>query len=297
MERAARMALGEAQRDALAVFDTRGTAQGAEAAAKAARRARSDIVIGPVHSAEVPAVLAVIGTTVPVLTFSNNAALSDNGAFLFGITARQVALGVLRFAASRGIRRIAVSDTHGDWGMQLRDAAIAAGADLGIEVAPVMQERLSALVASGDVAALPDAVLMADAESHALIAPRLSGAGVQLLGGFQAIDFAPDILLAFEGAWLAAPDPAAFAGFARAFEQANGSRPGIIAGLAYDALGIVRQLRMGGGTDRSALTTASSFKGVCGEVRFRGDGSVARALAVLAVDRGRLRKVAEGSVS
>jgi hypothetical protein len=114
---------------------------------------------------------------------------------------------------------------------------------------------------------------------------------MQVLGAITGLDLPPETLHALEGAWFAAPDPAGFASFARAFEERVGSQPGLITGLAYDAMHIVEQLRMGGGVDRSALLAATGFKGVCGDVRFREDGSAARTLAILTVKSGNLASV------
>ena len=50
-------------------------------------------------------------------------------------------------------------------------------------------------------------------------------------------------------------------------------------------------MRRGGGIDRSALLAGSGFKAICGDVRFRDDGSATRNLAVLAVGSGALRTV------
>ncbi len=287
------MAQGANDKVALMVFDTLGTPEGAVLAARAARKAKAAIILGPVFAREVPGVLAAVGGVVPVVSFSNDAALVDSGAFLFGITARQSVLAVLRYAQGRGVRRVAVASGAPGWGSQALNAALAAGPGLGLEV---VQLPVGGIAALGTVAAeqLPDAVLLTDAADLARSAAPAAALGVQVLGAVQALDLAPETLRAIDGAWLAALDPLGFAGFARAFEDRNGARPGTIAGLAYDAAAIVRQMRLGGGIDRSALLSAGGFKGVCGDVRFREDGSVARALAVLAVTNGQFRKVASG---
>jgi ABC-type branched-subunit amino acid transport system substrate-binding protein len=293
MERAAQLAQGETDRKALQVYDTGGTPEGAAAATRLARKGGATVILGPVFAAEVPAVLAAAGT-VPVVTFSNDQALLERGAFLFGITARQVVGDILRYAAQRGIRNVAVGGSDQGWGAQARAAAVATGEGLGIKIVALPAGPITIVAPASDVAGdgLPDAVLMTDIDGLLAIAPAAAAQGMQVLGATQALDIAPDSYARLDGAWLAAPDPARFAGFARAFEQRNGSRPGAIAGLAYDAVTIARQMRLGGGTDRSALLNASGFKAICGDVRFRDDGSAARALAILAIAGGRLRTVA-----
>ncbi len=293
MERAATLAQGGKTSGELFVFDTGSTAQGAAAAARAARKAGVTVILGPVFAHQVPAVLGVVGSGVPVLSFSNDAALLESGAFLFGITARQAVAAILAYAAGRGIRRVAIGGAGEGWGGQVRAAAATAAAAYGIETYPLPAGDITALpaTASGASDGLPDAVLMADAATLARLAPDLAVRGVQPLGAFPGLDLSPEQLRTLDGAWLSAPDPARFDGFARNFEQRNGSRPGIIAALAYDAANIARQLRLGGGTDRSALL-ATGFRAICGDVRFREDGSATRLLAILAVSAAGMRTIA-----
>ena len=292
MERAAAMTQAANEKSSLLVFDSLGTPEGAMAAAKQAVKARAGIVIGPLLASEVPAVLRVTQKRLPVISFSNDAALLDSGAFVFGITPHQTVAAILRYAAARGVKRVGLVSGVGGWGQQ----ALLAGTEVGKQVALETTPLLTPVLAGG-ADALPDAVLVTDAAQLAQIAPAAAALGVQVLGALPSLDLSPEVLRQLEGAWFAAPDPGGFAGFARAFEERNGSRPGTITGLAYDALNIVRQLRSGGGTDRSALLSATGFKGVCGDVRFRDDGSVARSLAVLVVTGGQLHKVAASSVS
>jgi len=284
MERGAMLAQGTTGAKQLLVFDTMGTAAGAIAAAKAALHAKARILLGPLLASEVPGVVGVAGTAVPVLAFSNDAALRESGAFVLGITAAQSVTAVLHYAAGRGIRRLAVGGA-GAWGAQVSAAAHDAGRALNIELV-----ALPGMNASDD--ALPDAVLMSDIDALAQMAPTLTAKGVQMLGAFPGLDFPTETLRSVEGTWLAAPDPAGFAGFARAFEDRNGSPPGIITGLAYDAVHIVQQMRAIGGVDRSGLLAAAFPGGACGAIRFREDGSAARSLAILAVTSGALHVIA-----
>ena len=287
MERAAMLAQGAGDAKLFHVCDTLGTPEGAIAAAKLARRGGARILLGPIFAAELPGVVAVAGPSVPVISFSNDASLRESGAFVFGITAVQIVTTLLRYAAGRGIRRVAVApDAAGGWGAQVLAAANQLARPLGLELV-----RLPAGWAQA-VAGLPDAVLFGDSDQLTSAGPALTGRGVQVLGAISGLDLPAETLRTLEGAWFAAPDPAGFASFARAFEDRVGSPPGLITALAYDAVRIVQQLRHGGGVDRSALLAATGFNGVCGNLRFREDGSAARALAVLAVKNAKLVSVA-----
>lgn len=297
MERAALLAQGSgiAQRGADAkqfhVFNTLGTPEGASAAAKAARHGGARILLGPIFARELPDVIQVAGPDVPVISFSNDAALLESGAFVLGITAAQIVTALLRYSVGRGIRRVAVVGPLGGWNAQVAAAAAEAARLLGIEVVALPVDWGQAAM-SLSVGSLPDAVLITDSDRLASMGPALAHKNVQILAAVAGLDLLPETLRALEGAWFAAPDPAGFASFAQAFEDTVGSPPGLITGLAYDAMHIVQQLRLGGGVDRSALLVATGFKGVCGNVRFREDGSAARSLAILAVRNGSLASVA-----
>jgi hypothetical protein len=89
----------------------------------------------------------------------------------------------------------------------------------------------------------------------------------------------------FPGAWYAAPDPAARAGFEQAYTAKYGSPPPPLADLAYDAASIVRVLG-GQGFSIAALTQPSGFVGADGWFGLLSDGQVRRALALFAIERG-----------
>lgn len=284
MVRAALLAQADSDKGGFKVFDTGGTAQGAAIAGRDARKFGASIILGPVFEVEVPAVLGAVPRTVPVVSFSNSSALIEGGAFVFGITARQAASTILRHAARAGLRRVAIGGKTDGWGMQARAAAVEIARELGIEIFTLPGGGDTLPVAGAQV----DAVLMTDVSSLARIAAGRVLDGVKLLGTANGLDLAPETIRILEGASIAAIDPAGFAGFARSYEGRYGTPPGIIAGLAYDAASVVGQMRRGGAIDRSALLSANGFKGACGAVRFREDGSVARALAVLRVADGKL---------
>jgi hypothetical protein len=129
---------------------------------------------------------------------------------------------------------------------------------------------------------LPDALLLCEGGATALSAARMAtGLGIQLLATVQAADDRPVALSALDGAWIAAPDPAALAAFA----ERHGGAPGLIAALAHDAATIAATLASGGRSDRARLL-ATGFDGITGALRFRADGSAARELAVLVVSPG-----------
>ncbi|MGB3794828.1 MAG: penicillin-binding protein activator [Alteraurantiacibacter sp.] len=296
MERAASLAQGADEEKHLLVFDTTDTTSGAHEAARQARREGATIILGPVFSAQTRPVLDAVGSDIPVLSFSNDLDLRESGGFMLGVTADQAVRAILGYAAGRGIRRVAVGGAETGWAGQVRDAARANGLSTGISITPLPSGELSEIppiVESQD--GYPDAVLMPDAVALARLAPSLSAIGVQPLGAFSDLDLTDSVLRTLDGAWVAAPDIADFSDFASAFESRMGTRPGLLSGLAYDAARIAGILRLSGSTDRSALLSIPRFDGVCGDLRFREDGSAMRTMSVLQVSRGRLLAIGVGA--
>lgn len=280
MARAARLA--QPADDPVLALSILDTGAGAQAAAQAALDGGAEIVLGPVFAAETLAVMQVVGTRVPVLSLSNDAGLAGSGACVFGLTQAQSIASVLRYARGQGVRRVAVVTAPDALGRQSAAAVAASAAELGL--------TLTAQAAPGE--ALPDAVVLpvgGAALSDAARAYR--GSGVQLLGTAQWLG--SDLLAdpALVGAWYAAPDPAGFAAFAQAFQAAGTGTAGVLAGLAYDAVGVARAMAAAGGIGRQALTRAQGFPGAVGPVRCGAGGVCARDLAIHLVDRGRVRLV------
>lgn len=261
----------------LSVFDTGPTPAGAGLAAAAAVRRGAPLLIGPLFSAQVAPVAAAARDT-PVIALSNDAS-DGTGAFILGITSRQSVGAILGYARARGVRRIALAPGTTPWERLASEAARSSARDLGLTlVDPPMAD---AILVTGDA----DALVATSGSSRA---------GTQLLATHQAMGLSGGGRAVVEGAWLAAPDPDGFAGFGRRFETAYGNPPGVLAGLAYDAIGIARTLRTSGHVSRDGLTGSAGFAGVCGAVRFDADGSAARELAIVVVEGGAFHIVAHG---
>ncbi|MGR3502562.1 ABC transporter substrate-binding protein [Pseudaestuariivita sp.] len=266
------------------ILDSGSTPETAVAAARRAVEAGAEVIAGPVFSGQAEAVGNAV--RVPVVTLSNNASLAGGGTYVFGVTPTQSARAILSMAAQRNLRDIAVAVPPGTFGAQSAAAARQVGAALGLGVRPdVVQagsgDLLAALQAGGG---MPDAVYLPVVDaSLAPTAEALRGQGVQLLGSTQwsALDLSGRP--AFRDAWFAAPDPLRFAAFDDAFADASGQQAGIIAGLAFDAVDLLRVLGQLGQLSARGLTRSEGFTGVVGPYRFARSGLCERGLAVLKV--------------
>jgi hypothetical protein len=278
MERAAALAqAGDSTDGDLIVLDT--DSLGASEAARQAIRRGARIILGPLLAAEVRPVVEAAAGRAPVLSFSNDPTLRESGAFLIGVTPSQATSAILQYARRRGIRSVGMQRGTDGWSREVTATAERLQGELGLKLTILPAGPLPAALGGED---RPMALLMPDGgEALVTAAGALKGSGVQLLGTLQGIDYSPAVLAALEGAWFAAPDPAAFGKFSRDYQARHGGAPGAIAALAYDAAMIVRTLRSQNRLDRAGLLAAESFPGVTGALRFRSDGSCARELAIL----------------
>lgn len=284
MERAAILAQAAVvkKRRAL-VFDTGGTPEGAAVAAQQAVKKGARVLLGPLLAGEVAAAVAAAAGR-PVIAFTNDEAARGPGGVVFGITATQLTSGVLRYARSRGVRRIAVIGTGSTWSRQAVAAARRLQTEIGydmVEIAADPTGNDAALLRAINAGNGVDAAFVAETgEPLIVMAKALGSAGVQILGAGPVTDPTPERLAVLRGAWLGSADPDGFADFARSYETANGGLPGTIAGLAFDATNIAIAV-----TDdpepAAALLRPEGFAGVTGRVRFGAEGRVLRQVAVL----------------
>jgi ABC-type branched-subunit amino acid transport system substrate-binding protein len=293
MQRATRLAQsGGFEKAAFPLFDTSDTPEAAGRAAATAVAQGAAVILGPVFARQMQPVGAAAANRVPVISFSNSPAPPDSGIFTFGITPSQSVSAILQYGRGRGVRRIAVIGTGTAWSDQGKRAAQRLAPEIGVQImdapaVPAGADILQALRISG----LPDAALLTGGPAEAAaLAPGLQANGVQVLATLQAIG--PAAGAGLEGAWLSAPDPAAFGTFAEAYGRAGEAAPGAIAALAFDAARIVETLNSAGKLNREGLLAPAGFSGVTGSVRFMPDGRCVRELAILVVNSGTMRAVA-----
>ena len=273
------------------VRDSGSTAETAVAAAQAAVDAGARMILGPLFSAQCRAVAQAVGRNIPVVALSNDSDIAGGNLFVFGITALQSAKTVVGFAAARGVRQVGVVVPTGEYGVRSIAAVTAVTTGFGLGLTdPVVADSGAGLIDRLRVAgggSLPDAVYLPSVSGPFLDqAAALKAAGLQILGSDQWSAIDPSRNDSLIGAWFPAPDPIGFEAFAIALRESSGAEPGILAGLAYDAVEMARLLGRFGQQESAGLQRAAGFNGVLGTYRFLADGQCERSLAVLAVARG-----------
>ena len=295
MARAAALAAGDG---APQVHDTGDTAEGAAAAATTALGQGAKLLLGPLRSDQTPAVLAVAGR-VPVITFSNDETLADQGAYVMGLTPAQSVGAMFSYARAQGLTRIALVVREGPLGeatiRAARQIATAGGITLTAVLTrdPAAPGLTAALRAGGTT---PQAVYLPDGGTALTgFAGGLAGSGLHILGSVQwgAADIAADPNLA--GAWFAAPPPDLFTPFADRFLAAYGTAPGAVAGLGHDAALLAIGLSNARALTRKGIERKAGFTGVLGPFRFVAGGRCQRDLSVLTLRGGILQVLAEVS--
>ena len=119
----------------LVPIDTKGSPAGAKIAAQEAVAAGVKLVLGPVFSGSVrSAAPTILDAGLNMIAFSNNRSVAQPGVFLSGLLPETQIDRVVRFASSRGLRRIGALIPPGPFGASvsktLRLAATATGMDV-----------------------------------------------------------------------------------------------------------------------------------------------------------------------
>ncbi|MCP5364283.1 MAG: penicillin-binding protein activator [Hyphomicrobiales bacterium] len=266
----------DASRLELLPYDTKGTPEGAEEAARLALLEGAALILGPLLSGSVQAVAPVAAMRqAPVLAFSSDQRVARDGVHIMGFTPQAEVQRIIGFAAASGYRRIAVLGPNDGYGAAVVAAANASAAGAGADVSflelydpetidfSAVAERLfgpgarplgvpdgeESLPAAQTDAAIEaarrfDAVLVADSGPRLKsVVAYLSAAGLEAMrvrllgtGAWDENDIVTDP--DFQGAWFAAPPPALRQSFERRYQGAYGKRPPRLATLAYDATAV-----------------------------------------------------------
>jgi len=289
--------------------DTKGTPEGAQAAATTAASEGVELILGPLYGANVTAVSAIARQAgLPVIAFSNDRRAAGKGTYLLSFLVREEIRRIISFTAGRGKQRFAALIPDNGYGKIVTAAFRASVNESGGQIIALEHyksgtngmlepsQRLFKLVKSAAESGAPvDAIFLPGGpDTLPNIAPLVKYASVDPSsvkflgsGGWDYPNIGRD--RAFVGGWYPAPDPRGWRAFSERFIKTFGSSPPRIATLAYDAVtiavGLAGAYPKGQRYTAANLTRASGFVGVDGAVRFTSDGTTQRSLAVLEVQR------------
>ncbi len=280
---AANMALLDAgdSRINLRIYDT--AAAGAAAAASKAAGEGARLLLGPLLAADVRAAAAVATPQgIPIVSFSNDAALAGDSVFVMGFQPGQSIARVVAYARSRGVERFAALVPAGVYGQRAATAfvrAVEANGGKTVAVTTYTREPAKLLAAVRTVTAFdtrkaasakqaalrPDgsvvavaaklapvgfqALLLADGPNvAAVIVPALAQFGVtpgsvQILGT-ELWNNEPSVRTSrpLHGALFASVPDAKFGQLAGRYRGKFGGTPSRLASLGYDAVLLVNSV-------------------------------------------------------
>ncbi|MBI3443801.1 MAG: penicillin-binding protein activator [Magnetospirillum sp.] len=307
-------------------LDTKGTAEGAAAAAQLAITQGADIILGPVFSFEVKAVAPLAREqAIPMLAFTTDRSVAGNGVYALGFLPGPQVARVLSHAREQGLRRIGVLVRLDDYGRAVAEAAKEAAAAQGLEVVAVEYydpnasdftptvKRFAArkgVTGKGVPGSAYDAILLPDdgvrlRNIASLLSYYLSEGGAEvprLLGTLLWDDPRLATEPALVGGWYPAPPVAGHAAFEQRYTKAFGAVPprlGGLAGIAYDSSALAAALaRNGLGEYGSAtLQNPNGFAGVDGIFRLGVSGVAERGLTVKEINPNGAREVGAAPTS
>ena len=327
MSNAAQLALFELadQRFNLIPLDTRGTAEGAAAAAAQAVAQGADIVLGPLFSPEVKAAAPLARDHgVPLLAFTTDRNALGNGVYTLGFLPGSQVSRVVGYARTQGKERFALLARSDEYGRAVADAFRAAVAAQGGRVVKVEYYDPQSYDLAGAVRRLTDADARGRGKGKesnqatgpvpfdAVMIPDEGSRLRQLASLATYYDANPDQVAflgtllwddprlstepSLQGGLYPAAPAAAHQDFEARYARAFGPMParlGGIASIAYDAAALAAILARQPEGDYSAasLTNPQGFAGVDGVFRLSPDGTNERGLAVRQITASGAREV------
>jgi branched-chain amino acid transport system substrate-binding protein len=311
MKQSAEMALFDANAAEfeLIVKDDLGSPEGARAAADAAVREGAEIILGPLLSASVEAVIPVASSArVPVVAFSNDKRLMRQGVYLLSFMPDQDVQRIVAYALANGRKNFAALVPDDAYGQIIESAfkttvgaaqanivaieRYGRGGSGTLEATRRLGEALAGAGAGGDGSTVADALLVpGEPETLTSLGPliayaRIDTTRIKLLGtaGWDSPNIGRDPT--FVGGWYPAADQRGWQTFSEKFTKSFGSTPPRLATLSFDAVTIALALSGAPSAERytaAGLTRPSGFSGADGTIRFGSDGAVIRALGVYEV--------------
>jgi ABC-type branched-subunit amino acid transport system substrate-binding protein len=277
------------------------TSTGAASVAAQAIADGNKLILGPLVSADIPAVSATArAARVPVISFSNDESAAAGDVFIMGSLPSASIARTVTYAKEHGANRYAALIPSGEYGERASAALFASvRATGGSVVATETYDRSNTSIVSAAHRLHTkdgyDAVLVADGGRFASQAagqlkpatgpaPRILG--TELWSGEGVIASTP----ALRGALFSTMPDARFRRFADSYKARFGASPYRIATLGYDAvlltLRIARDWRPGTQFPMARMLDSGGFVGIDGAFRFRPSGVIDRALEVREVQAG-----------
>lgn len=282
----------------LIIKDTRGTSEGAAAAASQALAEGAQLILGPIFASEVRAVAAITRAAgVPVIAFSSDASVGGGGVNLLSFLPSSDARRIITYAGSQNRTTLGALLPNNAYGQIMEAEMRQAAANAGLSVAVIQRYDLTTIAiqsAASELASQRD-------QFNALFVPEAGDVMVSIAQGLSAGGLTPqNTLFLGSGQWedarvqnatelagsvYPAPARAQYQDYVSRYAARYGGDPVRISSLCYDAVTLAAALaRAGSGRiDPAMLSSSSGFSGIDGIFRFLSNGVSQRGLAVYRV--------------
>jgi branched-chain amino acid transport system substrate-binding protein len=282
--------------------DSGDTPEEARAAVRLALQEGADFVLGPLFASGVGAIAPYVrANNVPMISFSTDTSEAGRGIYVLTFLPEDEAQRIVRFAASKGVKRLIVLAPNGRYGDRIVEAARETASSLGLSYlgesrydaqaggvsTPMDAARRAAQLSNGGGARetailIPERGALLRTLAQGLTQAGASTTRVRLLGTglWNDAETLSDSRLA--GGWYVTPDSASRAAFEQRFRDRYGRRPTRLAGMGYDATAMLAGMTRGGNptlATQRMIETRDGFVGVDGLFRF-SRGVVQRGMAI-----------------
>lgn len=289
----------------LTVYSTRGTVEGARAAATAAKAAKARIIVGPLYADNAAVVgQEVAGSGIPVFSFSNNPEIAGGNVYTLGQSFEDTAARLLAYARSQGRSRVLAIVPEGASGDVAANAVLRAANDTGVVYSGVstypfsqegVQTSASSIVRDINQTGSDIAIISANpAGALPLLAQSLGEENLNtsrtLVMGLARWDLPTSTLslITLQNGLFALPNIQAATDFSNRFQEFAGIPPQLVTSVSYDAMKVVTTQVLSGTSDAfsQARLTSTTFKGASGDFRLSASGQTRRSLAIAQVEDG-----------
>ncbi len=310
---AAELALFDVKDRALVLMpiDSGETEASARRATEEAIANGADAIIGPLLAAEVRGTVSATSGAAgrPIIAFSSDSSVAGPGTWLLSALPEQETRRIVDYAARQGVTSLYIFAPDDVFG---RRAALAAQTEAqarglavpvvefyprsndprGVKQMEIPAKTLATALRRAPAPPGKRAIFIPDrGDTLRAALPLIAGNGVdpravRILGISSWSDTDLTRESSYFGAWFAAPDPTARAGFVTRFEAANGRKPSRISSYSYDATALMSALNRangGPGILAEAIQHEQGFLGTDGLFRFGSNGLVERGLAIIEV--------------
>ncbi len=285
--------------------DTKGTPEGAKAAAEAAVQSGAELIIGPLFAKSVKAAAPIAKqANVPMVAFSSDQSVAGNGVYLLSFLAGRDIPRIVNYAVAQGRLKFAALVPKTPYGQIVETAFRSAVNKAGGQVVIVEKYPLDANamlepvkkvaeLAKDETNPIDTLLLPGGPETLPTLAPlmpyfEIDTKKIKLIGtgqwDYNTIGREKPLLKG----WFPAPEPKGWRDFTQRYAKTYGQTPPRIASLSYDAVSLAVSLSANPRGQRFSpdhLARPSGFAGIDGLFRLRPDGTSERGLAVLEVQK------------